>query len=58
MASLSPEARAFAAVQAGLGVRATAKVSIALLVFQFACVEEVLKDQAGEFCSYAPRIGV
>lgn len=56
-ASRSPEARTFTAVQAGLGVHATAKVSIALLGFQDASLEEVLKDQAGEFCSCAARIG-
>lgn len=57
-ASLSPEARIFTAMQAGLGVHATAKVSIAVVVFQYACVEEVLKGQAGKFCSCASRTGV
>lgn len=41
--SLSPETRVFTAVQASLGVHAIAKAPIALVVFQYACVEEVLK---------------
>lgn len=57
-ASLSPEARIFTAVQAVLGVHAIAKVSIALVGFPYACVEEVLKDQPGKFCSCASRTGV
>lgn len=57
-ASLSQEARIFTAVQAGFGVHVIAKVSIALVVFQYACVEEGLKDQAGKFCPCASRIGV
>lgn len=34
------------------------QVCIVLVVFQYSCVEEVLKDQAGKFCSCASRIGV
>lgn len=57
-ASLSPEARGFTEVQAGLEARAGAKVSIAMVLLQYACVEEALKDQAGKLCSCAVRIGV
>lgn len=57
-ASLSPEARGFTEAQAGLEVHAGAKLSIAMVVLQYDCVEEVLKDQAGKFCSCAIRTGV
>lgn len=55
-ASLSPEARGFTEAKAGLEVHAGAKVSIATVVFQYACLEEALKDQAAKFCSCAIRI--
>lgn len=45
-------------MQAGLEARAGAKVSIAMVVLQYACVEEALKDQAGKLCSCAVRIEV
>lgn len=35
-----------------------AKVSVAMVVLQYTCREEVLKEQAGKFCSRAIRIGV
>lgn len=57
-ASLSLQARGFTEAQACLEVRASAKVSIAMVVLQCACVEEALKDQAGKLGSCAIRIGV
>lgn len=57
-ASLSLEAIGFTEAQACLEVCAGAKVSIATVVLQYACVEEALKDQAGKFVSCAIRIGV
>jgi len=57
-AALSPEARGFSEARPGLGVRAGAKVSAAVVVLRHACGEEAPKDQAGKFCSCVIRIGV
>lgn len=57
-ASLSPEAGDFTEVQAGLEVRAGAKLSTATVVFQYVCVGKPLKDQAAKLCSHAVRVGV
>lgn len=57
-ASLSPEARGFTETWAGVEVYEGAKVSIAMVVLRYACVEGALKDQAVKFCSCAIRIWV
>lgn len=57
-ASLSPEARDFTEVQAGLEVHAGAKLSTATVMFRYVCVGKPLKYQAAELCSHAVRIGV
>lgn len=57
-ASLSPKARDFTEVQAGLEVHAGAKLYTATVVFQYVCVGKPLKYQAAKLCSHAVRIGV